>query len=668
MFVGPFSLTLLFGGLLGFMVWSTACVLRAYPLPEYPDWRAVLQSAGRCAGGFFLLWAAHLYWIHHYATNIPFWDQWGAEGARLLRPYFSGELSWSALFAPHNEHRIFTHRVLTLGLVELNGQWDPRQQMVVNGMLHSWAWALLGEALFRALRGRGGAFVYLACLALPALPMGWSNATGGFQSQFYFLQFFGIAALLLLLSQRPGQAGWWTGWACLPLAYLSISGGALVAAALAPALLLRARLGELSWKQGGLSAFAAAVVFLLGFFLVPKLETHAHMKPDSLGRLIEAFVRNLSWPFYDRLRPMAELAWAAPLLASALGIAVVMALWKGPSAVENRPSRPFLIAFAFGAWAAVTMAGVAWSRGGLASYGYSWRYSDLYAFAALAAGLALAWIARGAVRPTPRAGVVVLGVVCLGTWAVGLAVHNREAWTVWLPRFERFGGEQIERVSQYVLTGDATLLSEAPHLRIPHPSVPFLRQQLDDPVLRALLPYTIREPLALERAEPDERRVFTTGGLPENVAALPGEVLRGNFDRSTGSMRRGRDRFRPVRAPDLPFLVIALSGDPKAEGIGLALERPGAPPEKIWRSGPGARWLERRFWVGASEFELVAENTRPDKWFGFNEPRELGVYAFASIWVSKRYRFFFWLGLALLAAAVIDRYGWSIFQDEDEKS
>ncbi|HAO77927.1 MAG TPA: hypothetical protein DCQ92_02915 [Verrucomicrobia subdivision 3 bacterium] len=85
---------------------------------------------------FVAILGAKLRLIQIYATNIPYWDQWD-EARMLFKPWLEGHLTWSAWVAPHNEHRIFFTRALDWLEVWLNGQWDPRLQMVVNAFIHA---------------------------------------------------------------------------------------------------------------------------------------------------------------------------------------------------------------------------------------------------------------------------------------------------------------------------------------------------------------------------------------------------------------------------------------------------------------------------------------------------------------------------------------------------
>ena len=55
-------------------------------------------------GGKFLL-------IERYGSEVPYWDQWDAEGDNLIRPYLEGRLAVAQFFAAHNEHRILFTRL-----------------------------------------------------------------------------------------------------------------------------------------------------------------------------------------------------------------------------------------------------------------------------------------------------------------------------------------------------------------------------------------------------------------------------------------------------------------------------------------------------------------------------------------------------------------------------
>ena len=69
-----------------------------------------------------------------YGMTLPEWDQWDAEGLKLLAPWFNQDGFLSALFTPHNEHRVVLTKLLNLGLTVANGHWDQRLEATCNAL------------------------------------------------------------------------------------------------------------------------------------------------------------------------------------------------------------------------------------------------------------------------------------------------------------------------------------------------------------------------------------------------------------------------------------------------------------------------------------------------------------------------------------------------------
>ena len=59
-------------------------------------------------GAALCVLAANLWLIQYAANSTPFWDEWDAGAASLLKPYVEGTLTLTALFQPFNEHIIFS--------------------------------------------------------------------------------------------------------------------------------------------------------------------------------------------------------------------------------------------------------------------------------------------------------------------------------------------------------------------------------------------------------------------------------------------------------------------------------------------------------------------------------------------------------------------------------
>jgi len=73
------------------------------------------------------------YFVHRYGVDLPWWDEWDA----LLIPlqlFDSGRLTFTALFAQHNEHRMLFPRLITLANAMLF-HWNRTAEMYVTVVL-----------------------------------------------------------------------------------------------------------------------------------------------------------------------------------------------------------------------------------------------------------------------------------------------------------------------------------------------------------------------------------------------------------------------------------------------------------------------------------------------------------------------------------------------------
>jgi hypothetical protein len=73
--------------------------------------------------------AALVWLVAQYAVAVPYWDQW--ELVPLLDKSYHGELTFSDLWAQHNEHRLLFPQIIMLTLARLTG-WDIRFELALN--------------------------------------------------------------------------------------------------------------------------------------------------------------------------------------------------------------------------------------------------------------------------------------------------------------------------------------------------------------------------------------------------------------------------------------------------------------------------------------------------------------------------------------------------------
>ena len=133
----------------------------------------------------------------------------GRGGGRRLHSVRRGLSVVGADGGFHNEHRIFFTRLLALGLLMANGQWDPQLQQVVNTGLHAMTALVVAMMFWRASDGRRLNLVVVFCAVLFTLPFGWENTLAGFQSSFYLLLLFSVLSLALTV-KRVRSAAWFS--------------------------------------------------------------------------------------------------------------------------------------------------------------------------------------------------------------------------------------------------------------------------------------------------------------------------------------------------------------------------------------------------------------------------------------------------------------------------
>jgi hypothetical protein len=579
---------------------------------------ARLHVVALAAALFFVVWGAKLAVIDRFGSDLPVWDQWDAEGEQIFLPYFQHRLGFRDFFAPHNEHRIACTRALALGLLLLNGQWDARLECVVSAALH----AALAAAIFLygcALLGRHWILPWLVSVAaLTAPPVAWQNVLSGFHSQQYFLIGFSLAALALLLTAPPWTTRWWGGLGCAVLALFSMASGLLAAAAVVFVLAVSHRPGT-AWRPRFITIAACVAVVAAGWMLKVDISQNAPLRAHSPADFGLAFWRSLHWPAVS-FAPLALLLW---LPWAWLG----WQIRRGPDPANPRRR----VVFAAGLWILLQFAATAYGRGA----GGGWpapRYLDTVAVGLLVNALALAHLAPPAAvtggRKWLRLAVVAgwFGVVGLGLWR-----HVAQVFEVELPAIAVQMREAELDTRAYLATGDAGNLDHA----IPYPTKSTLIARLDHPEIRAVLPASIRPPVALAgQAEPAGS--FAARAVAPATPAPAATAYWGSYT-ARGFAAQGVWRSAPLSAgPQAGYWRLEVAGD-LGRLPGLALRLVASPSGATLATiapppGPRAGW--RTVYVPAPRqaVRLVARDDSPSGWLGFSAPVEM---ASLSYWVMR---------------------------------
>ena len=442
-----------------------------------PETESARQFAAWLAALFLVVLGAKLWVIQAYGTDIPYWDQWD-EAGNVFKPWVEGHLTWGALFAPHNEHRIFFTRVLDLFEIWLNGQWDPMLQMVVAAMIHAGYACGLAWCLWAFTGRRHQALICLLIIPFFALPFAAENTIHGFQSQMYFLSIFSLIAMLGLGLEKPGTMRWYGGLLAAVMALFTMGSGLLASLAVMGLMIIRGLREKRIRRDWLIIAGCAVTVFAVGLALNVTPEQSRQFRTHSPLVFIDALMRNLAWPFWDQ----------PPLLFLA-GLPLVIVFVKYlRSDLKNVRGAEFVLMLGF--WGLLQSAGLAFSRSGL---GNSSRYMDTLCTIPIAS--AAGWFVLADdidFRPWKRRGMLMAwsGLMLFGLW-----LNTEKTLADYLPWSQKWGLIEEKNVRAFVSTDDTACLMHQPQMAVPYWSPEKLVELLRDPDLQKILPPACRRPM-----------------------------------------------------------------------------------------------------------------------------------------------------------------------------
>lgn len=428
------------------------------------------------SGLFFAVVAvvAHGMYVSAYGIDVPFWDQWVAEGVLVLKPWHEGHLTVEAMVQGWNEHRILLTRLVTLGVYEATGgRWSPLTTQYVNVVIYSGVPALLAAAVAGAQAPRAHKLLLLGCvLLLAALPYGWENTVAAFQNQFYFMLLEMLVGLWIAASSalRIRHA--------VVMALLAVLGiftmapAIVCGAAMAGVIACRAWVRQVSWRRAIAVALPLLAICAVGLWTTPHIAAHDELKAQSLGDLGRAAVLVASWPATSP-KAGVVLLW----LPAAVGAwQVFRRRWT--TSVD-------LLMLGIILWTAVEVLGIAHSRG----HGMSMltpRYTDVLAPAIVARlwfalRLVQQWryVDHGGWRATSVTAaflyVLVVAQGFIGRHADDMAylVRRRDDALMWQAHLQAYRQHRVP--------------AELQQSAIPLPSPPILQSILDDTTLGPML-------------------------------------------------------------------------------------------------------------------------------------------------------------------------------------
>jgi hypothetical protein len=557
----------------------------------------------------------------HYGMTLPEWDQWDAEGLKLLAPWFNQDHFLSALFTPHNEHRVVLTKLLNLGLTVANGHWDQRLEATFNALFPaSIAVAFFLLARRHLARRWLGAFgVFLGFIL--AFPFAWQNVLGGFHSQQFFLVGLALIAIALLPFSATWSGRWWIGAAAALLGLFSMASGFFGAVVVIGLLGVQYFRQERTLRSAWPTLAICAGVSAVGWFTRHEFAPHASLKAQNLHDFAFTIIRSLQWP-----APLST--WFALVLWLPWTWLVVRVVFAShPLSAPARAFGYFILGLGVWVWLQLVATGYARGAGGPPPAS---RYVDTLVFGLIANALALMWLAAPELLARPaRRLLAVAALVWVGVFTWGAQVELRQIFLNELPAVKVYHDYCEINVRNYLYTGNEKFLD---HEGIPYPGAIAFLERIGIPALRQRLPVTVRPPLKVIAAS----STFISAGVqilnspaPGLSPTTPPLTYRRTWGSYEGVSAPGNDlefMSAPLRAPFGGYLKFEISGDVTASGNHLELRDAftGAKLTSIRPDkAPGASWRAAYVPAPSEKFVIYARGAKEAPPFAFSEPVEM---------------------------------------------
>lgn len=577
---------------------------------------------------FLTVVGAKLWLIHCYAAPVIYLDQWN-EADNFIKPWREGHLAWHNWIAAHNVHRIFFTRGLDLLSIQLNGEWDPLFQMTVNALFHAGILCGLVGLLWVFTGGQDLTLLCLLFAPFLALPLAAENTLWSFQSQFYFLIFFGIAAMAGLGFHPPGSRWWWGGLCAAILGLFTMASGFLAPLAVAGLLGLRSLQGRRLSRESLITLAACGAIAAGGAALAvhPKLSGE-----HAWGGILAALAWMLAWPFENK----PVLLWFVCLPLALTAVKYFRGAFKDPRAAE------FLLALGF--WSGLQMACIAYARTDQVN---SSRYVDLFCFLPMA-GLASLFLLVGEWREgVSRGRQIVLAagwtILLLGglwqasprDWRNFDAGDNYSLWTAQAQILDR----QVIRT--LVGTGNPAPFQRYPHLDL-------ITNLLNDPLVARILPADYRPPLAVAPDAGTDAAFALGGCVPERP---PREFSRAWGNWTTNGAMPGRFVSQPISAR-LPRLQLELWCATNTENVRVELVEQASGRRIPVRPQVFGQWQELNVATPGNPFRLELTVGTPAGGVAVGALRESGYGSYVARRIQTRSALLLLAGLVLFAGLI----------------
>jgi hypothetical protein len=422
---------------------------------------------------FILVGLSRLYFVENFAVPLPYWDQWDAEGDFLLRPWIEGTLKLSDLWQPHNEHRIFPTRVLSLAIFEITGSWNNLTEARFNMLLAAAIPAILTWLMCRheALFGKRY-LLLIVVIAQFALPFSFENLLIGFQSQFYFLILFTLVSISLAILRPRSIFSIAAILILSTLSVLTMASGLLTPLAVAFVYFLNWFVNKTSPISNTLViSMLLITIAITGYWMLPQITANQVYRSRNLSELSSALGYILSWPIVGSPLP-AIVLWLPAMI-----VIPILLFYKNLNRIDILMVGCFV-------WSLSQALAIGYGRGQELTEVAS-RYTELFSLGLIGN----AWFVIRAVEILSHRWFQILLPTFFGIFLYGHITHYSSDMHD-IRRNYQLSLIQTGNVSMYLKTKNKTYLQQ-PKWQIPYPDPVRLQQLLDNPTLRKILPPSI---------------------------------------------------------------------------------------------------------------------------------------------------------------------------------
>ncbi len=568
--------------------------------------------------------------IQRYGSDLPFWDQWDAEGDLLYAKLQRGDLTAADLVAPHNEHRIFFTRVLALGLFKANGHWDARLQTLANTLIHLAGIGVFLLTLGPRLDRRAFAGFCVAAAFSFGLPFTAENTISGFQSQFYFLLLFTLLYLAGALLHPFGSRRWLFGHVAGACGLLSMGSGFLAPSAVLAGLAVR-WLSARRLDRGGLATGAGAVILVVcGLLLMAPNPAHDALKAQGVGEFVSALSTIIAWPS----------PWVP---AGIVGVALPWIVYLARLLRTRDWGELDLFVLALGGWCILQAAAVAYSRAN--GMVLSPRYLDIFVFGVVTT--LLVWLRLLQQSSGPRRSLGIGFVGWIGLIVAGYQHQTTEIHRHYLDPLTTIASRRVDHVRELVASGASRFGDVTPYVDIPYPNPERLALLLGREDIRRILPFSVRRPADLKNEHGGTG--FSTGMMPPDQDTPPTGV---SVWHNYGPLQRNTSFESPLLPPpSARFLRFLVQGELDGRKGRLVL-RTRSGEQAVTPEGTGKRWRSVVVDAPREAYQIVAE-AAPGARFAFSSPVELPFGSWLSRHLVKGGLVAAWVGAMFLLVLVL---------------